>query len=79
MTRRILAILILLLTAASVPCAARTRLPSAEDRERVVDYTRSLEENPLAKDNLEKRMWLTEWIVKAPALSVGVCQPSNST
>ena len=44
-----------------------------QDRERVLDYTRSLEEHPLAKDSLQKRMWLAEWIVQAPELNVDVC------
>ena len=46
---------------------------SPEERDRFVDYTRSLEEHPLAKDNLAKRMWLTEWIVNTPDLNVDVC------
>ncbi len=74
MTRRILAVLFILAVTASLPCAAKMRCPMlGQDRERVVDYARSLEQNPLAKDSLEKRMWLTEWIVKAPALNVDVC------
>ena len=43
------------------------------DRERAVTYTRSLEEHPLAKDNLEKRMWLAQYIVQVPDLKVDVC------
>ena len=55
MVRKILAVLIVLITAASVPSAAKTRGPSTpEERERAVEYVRSLEENPLAKDSLEK-------------------------
>lgn len=34
---------------------------------------RSLEEYPLAKDSLEKRMWLTEWIVEVPDFTVNPC------
>jgi hypothetical protein len=54
-------------------CGEDAHAYNPEDRERVVDYTRSLEEHPLAKDNLAKRMWLTEWIVKAPDVTVDVC------
>jgi hypothetical protein len=72
MTRKMLAIVVVLATTFAIPSAAKMRtLSSPEDR--VVDYTRSLEDHPLAKDSLEKRMWLTEWIVKAPALNVDVC------
>jgi len=73
MARKLLAFMVVL-AAVSLPCAAKMRtLTSPEDRERVVDYARSLEEHPLAKDNLAKRMWLTEWIVKAPDVTVDVC------
>lgn len=74
MSRKALAVLTVLMIAVAIPSAAsmpRASLP--DDREKVVDYTRSLEEHPLAKDNLGKRMWLTEWIVKAPELTVDVC------
>jgi len=72
MARKLLAVLVVF-AAVSLPCAAKMRTFTPEDRERVVDYTRSLEEHPLAKDNLAKRMWLTEWIVKAPDVTVDVC------
>src|ERR1039457_5418725 len=71
MVRKILAVLIVLTTAASLPSAAKTRGPStAEERARAVEYVRSLAENPLAKDSLEKRTWLTEWIVEVPDFTV---------
>ena len=73
MARKLIAFLVVLVIAASLPCAAKMCNISAEERDRVVDYTRSLEEHPLAKDNLQKRMWLAEWIVKAPELNVEVC------
>lgn len=74
MNRTLLAVLLLLVTSVAIPCAAKPRLlPHTQDRDRVVDYTRSLEEHPLAKDSLAKRMWLSEWIVKAPALNVDPC------
>jgi hypothetical protein len=74
MVRKILAVLIVLTTAASLPSAAKVRGPSTpEERARAVEYVRSLEENPLAKDGLAKRMWLTEWIVEVPDLTVNAC------
>jgi hypothetical protein len=74
MANKILAVLIAVATAASLPCAAKMRGPSTpEERARAVEYVRSLEENPLAKDSLEKRMWLTEWIVEVPDFTVDAC------
>lgn len=74
MARRLFAALLVLVTALSVSSAAKMRtLFTPHDRERVLDYTRSLEDHPLAKDNLQKRMWLTEWIVSSPALTVAAC------
>jgi hypothetical protein len=74
MVHKILAVLIVLSTAGSIPSGAKMRGPStAEERARAVEYVRSLEENPLAKDSLEKRMWLTEWIVEVPDFTVNAC------
>jgi hypothetical protein len=76
MARRLLAALFVLVLAVSVPTAAKPRIFSSlrdGETERVVDYTRSLEEHPLAKDNLQKRMWLTEWIVNTPKITVSPC------
>lgn len=74
MGRKLLVVL-LVLAATSLPCTAKLCLRSsaAADRARVVDYARSLEEHPLAKDSLAKRMWLTKWIVNSPEVSVQVC------
>jgi len=73
MVRKLLAVLILLIVAVSIPSAACSRSASnPEDRARAVAYTQSLEEHPLAKDSLEKRMWLTEWIVLVPDFTVNV-------
>ena len=76
MARRLLVAVVVLVTALSVTSAAKLRNlagPSPCERERVVNYTRSLEDHPLAKDNLQKRMWLTEWIVNSPAITVPPC------
>src|ERR1039457_5136663 len=74
MVRKLLAVLIVLTTSASLPSAAKMRGPSTpEERARAVEYVRSLEEYPLAKDGLEKRMWLTEWIVEVPDFTVNAC------
>jgi len=65
---------LLVLAAVSLPCAAKMRtLLCPVERARVLDYTRSLEDHPLAKDNLAKRIWLTEWIVNTPSVNVEVC------
>jgi hypothetical protein len=82
MARRLLAGVSLLVLALTVPSAAKPHLLCVlhdSERDRVVDYTRSLEEHPLAKDNLQKRMWLTEWIVTTPKISVpSCCEELNS-
>src|ERR1019366_3630732 len=58
----------------------KMRGPSTpEERARAIEYVRSLEENPLAKDGLEKRMWLTEWIMEVPDVTVNTwCQKLQS-
>lgn len=75
MARKLVAALFVLVLALSLPSVAKPRIPRLHDsdRDRVVDYTRSLEEHPLAKDNLQKRMWLTEWIVNTPKITVPAC------
>jgi hypothetical protein len=75
MARRSLSLLLVLLTALSVPSVAKKmrNVSAPDDRGRVLDYARSLEDHPLAKDNLEKRMWLTEWIVNTPKVQVAPC------
>jgi len=74
MARKLLAALFAVVIASSLPSAAKERtLFNPGERERVLDYTRSLEDHPLAKDNLQKRMWLTEWIVNSPAVTVAPC------
>src|SRR5271167_2232426 len=71
MVRKLLAVLIVLIVALSLPSAAKTRGHStAEERARALEYAQSLEEHPLAKDGLEKRMWLTEWLVQVPDVTV---------
>src|ERR1039458_8420829 len=63
MVNKILAVLIVLTTAASLPSAAKVRGPSTpEERARAVEYVRSLEENPLAKDGLATRISLNDGI-----------------
>lgn len=73
MVRNVVTMLVML-AAAILPAAAKMRGPStAEERSRVLDYVRSLEENPLAEDSLKKRMWLTQWIVEVPDVQVNAC------
>jgi hypothetical protein len=60
--------------ASSIPAESKTHGPSTpQERARALDYIQSLEQNPMAKDSLEKRIWLTEWIVQTPAFSVKLC------
>ena len=74
MVRKLLAVLIVLVVATALPSAAKMRGPStAEERAQALDYVQSLEQHPLAKDSLEKRMWLTEWLVQIPDVTVNVC------
>jgi hypothetical protein len=73
MVRKLLAVLVPLIVAASFPSAACSRsAANPEERARALAYTQSLEEHPLAKDSLQKRIWLTEWIVQVPDLTVTV-------
>ena len=74
MVRKLLAVLTVLVVAASLPAASKMRGPSTpEERAQALEYVQSLEEHPLAKDSLEKRMWLTEWLVQIPDVTVNVC------
>jgi hypothetical protein len=74
MARRWLAALVVTVIACTLPCVAKTHsIPAPLELDRVVDYAHSLEEHPLAKDNLAKRIWLTEWIVNIPAVDVDPC------
>jgi len=74
MGRKLFVLLVITVLAASIPAESKTRGPSTpEERARALSYVQSLEQNPLAKDSLDKRMWLTEWIVRAPDFTVNPC------
>ena len=74
MVRKLLAVVIVLIVTAAIPSAACSRHTSSpEDRARALEYAQSLEQHPVAKDSLEKRMWLTEWIVNFPDVTVTPC------
>lgn len=74
MGRKLFVLLAVSVLAASIPAESKTHCPStAQERARALDYIHSLEQNPLAKDSLDKRMWLTEWIVRVPDFTVNVC------
>ena len=74
MSRKLFVLLAVTILAASVPAESKTRGPSTpQERARALDYIQSLEQNPLAKDSLDKRMWLTEWIVQVPDFTVTPC------
>ena len=51
-------------------CTSAAKPHVSEEVSRVVTYAHSLEDHPLAKDNLQKRIWLTEFIVNSPAIAV---------
>ncbi len=71
MAPKLAAFLVVIFVASSFASAGKTRgLSTAEERARALEYVQSLEEHPLAKDGLEKRMWLTEWLVQAPDVRV---------
>lgn len=71
MVRKLFAVLSVLVVAVSLPSAAKMRGPSTpEERVQALEYVQSLEQHPLAKDSLEKRMWLTEWLVQIPDVTV---------
>lgn len=74
MLRKLFATFIVFSCAAAVPSSAKARCPASwQERVRAVEYTRSLEDHPLAKDSLAKRMWLSEWLVQVPDLTVSIC------
>src|SRR5664279_4489580 len=74
MGRKLFVLLAVTVLAASIPAESKMRGPStAEERTRALDYIQSLEQNPLAKDSLDKRIWLTEWIVQVPDITVKMC------
>jgi len=74
MGRKLFVLLTVTILAASIPAESKTRGPSTpQERARALDYIQSLEQNPLAKDSLDKRMWLTEWIVQVPDFTVKSC------
>jgi len=56
------------------PAAARARGPSTpEERKRAVEATRKLEKEPLARNSMELRKWLFQWIVEIPDINVTSC------
>lgn len=71
--RRILAAALAL--ALLAPAAARAaRGPSTpEERKRATDTTRKLEKEPLARNSMEARKWLFQWIVEIPDINVTSC------
>ncbi|HEY4901584.1 MAG TPA: hypothetical protein VIH91_12285 [Terriglobales bacterium] len=74
MGRKLFVLLAVTVLAASIPAESKTRGPSTpQERARALDYIQSLEQNPLAKGSLDKRMWLTEWIVQVPDFTVTSC------
>ena len=71
MHRILAAVLALSLVA---PAAARARGPSTpEERKRAVETTRKLEKEPLARNSMDARKWLFQWIVEIPDVNVTSC------
>jgi len=71
MARSPLALALAVVLALCSASAAKPRnVANCDEFSRVVTYAHSLEQNPLAKDNLQMRMWLTEWIVNSPSIAV---------
>ncbi len=71
MRRILVAVLALALLA---PAAAHARGPSTpEERKRAVETTRKLEKEPLARNSMEARKWLFQWIVEIPDINVTSC------
>lgn len=69
-----LATLLILASSVTLPCSAKTHAPaSPTERTQVLDYVRSLEDNPVSMDSLNKRLWLSEWIVQSPDITVTDC------
>src|SRR6516164_2251429 len=61
MGRKLFVLLAMTVLASSIPAESKTHGPSTpQERARALDYIQSLEQNPMAKDSLEKRIWLTE-------------------
>jgi len=74
MGRKLFVLLAVTVLASALPAESKTRGPSTpQERARALDYIQSLEQNPLAKDSLGKRIWLTEWIVQIPDFTVKLC------
>ena len=74
MGRKLFVLLAAMVLASSIPAECKMRGPSTpQERARALNYIQSLEQNPLAKDSLEKRIWLTEFIVQVPDFTVKAC------
>jgi len=53
---------------------AQQRGPSTpEERTRVVEVARALEQSPLDKDNKKGREWALAWVIQVPDLTIKVC------
>ena len=58
----------------AVQAHAQVRGPSTpEERAKVVELTRFLEQNPLAENAPSTRQWLREWIIEVPDIRFTVC------
>jgi len=74
MSRYLSAILSTLLAFATLHAQSTDRKPSTpEDRAKVVEVSRSLEAEPLAKIAKDQRNWIVHWLIAVPDISVKVC------
>jgi hypothetical protein len=58
----------------AVQVHTQARGPSTpEERAKVVELTRLLEQNPVAENAPSTRQWLREWIIEVPDIRFTVC------
>lgn len=66
--------LILLVLSLSVPAFAAERGPStAEERQRAVEVVETLETQPASEATKEGLVWLLQWLIEVPDVTVSVC------
>lgn len=68
-------VLLFLLASVGATASADRGPSTAEERERVVRLTRSLESEPLSLTAPDSRKWLMLWVQEVPDVNVKVCDP----
>ena len=64
----------LVLAALALPALAERGPSTKAERQRAVEVTRRLEQDPLGKRGDEDRVWLFQWIVDIPDINVRTCE-----